>query len=344
MSSTIKKFLPKAIASAVLLAAAASAQAEQVTLRFHQMLPAPATIPRHAIKPWIEDVEKASNGELKIKQYDGMTLGGKPPELFGQAKDGVVDLIWTVLGYTPGLFPKTEVFELPFMTTNALSSSKAIQAYVTKNAMDEFKDVKLICVHTHGAGMLHTAMPVTKMEDMSGKKIRGGSRVINDMLTKLGATPVGMPVTSIAESLSKGVVDGTLLPWEVLPAFKIQQIVKNHTNFSDGAALYTSTFGVVMNKAKYESLNATQKAAIDQFSGQSCAERFGTAMDKGDEGAKALAVKAGNKLMTIDATEQLRWERNAAAVADEWVGRSKAAGFDGAAMLKDAKALIKQYQ
>ena len=62
MSSTIKKFLPKAIASAVLLAAAASAQAEQVTLRFHQMLPAPATIPRHAIKPWIEDVEKASNG------------------------------------------------------------------------------------------------------------------------------------------------------------------------------------------------------------------------------------------------------------------------------------------
>ncbi len=320
------------------------AHAEEVTLRFHQMLPSPATIPRYAIKPWIQDVEKASGGELKIKQYDSMALGGKPPELFGQAKDGVVDIIWTVLGYTPGLFPKTEVFELPFMTKDATSSSKAIQAYVTKNAMDEFKDVHLICVHTHGPGLIHTSKPITEMEDLKGIKMRGGSRVINDMLEKMGATPVGMPVTSIAASLSKGVVDGTLLPWEVIPAFKIQQIVKNHTVFDGGSALYTSTFGVVMNKAKYNSLNAKQKAAIDKYSGENCAARFGSAMDNGDKRGRGLAEKAGNKIITLNSAEQQRWKRNSAAVADEWVARAKKSGLDGDGLLKSAKDLLSKYE
>lgn len=344
MELNFKKLVPAALLSAIALGAGLPAHAETVTLRFHQMLPAPATIPRYAIKPWIAEVEKASKGELNIKQYDAMALGGKPPQLFGQAKDGIVDIVWTVLGYTPGLFPKTEVFELPFMTTDATSSSKALQAYVEKNAMDEYKDVKLICVHTHGPGMIHSGDPVTKMEDMKGKKVRGGSRVINDMLGKLGATPVGLPVTGIAEALSKGVVDGTLLPWEVMPAFKLHQIVKNHTEFAGGAALYTSTFGVVMNKAKYESLNATQKGAIDAFSGQACAERFGAAMDKGDTGAKALAGKAGNKLITLDQAEQQRWKRNAAAVASEWVARANADGLKGQALYDDARAMISKYK
>ena len=343
------KPIRRALLSAAALSAAMSGfavapvHAAEVTLRFHQMLPSMATIPRFAIKPWIKAVEQASGGRIDIKQYDGMALGGKPPELFDQAKDGVVDIIWTVLGYTPGRFPKTEVFELPFMTKDATSGSEAIQAFVEKDAMDEFKDVKLICVHTHGPGMIHSNKPVEKMEDMKGMKLRGGSRVINDLLVKLGATPVGMPVTGVGEALSKGVIDGTTIPWEVVPAFKVHQLVHNHTGFDKGTALYTSTFGVVMNKAKYESLPGDLKKVIDNHSGMYCADLFGKAMDEGDAKSKAMVQKAGNKVITIDAVEMQRWKRYASVVTDEWIERTNKAGLNGKQLLSDAQAMVAKY-
>ena len=136
MKLTLKALLG-AFASA---AFAQVALAADLTLRFHQMLPPQATIPAKAIVPWGQKIEKESGGRIKVQNFPTMQLGGKPPELFDQAKDGVVDIIWTVLGYTPGRFPKSEVFELPFTSGSAEVSSRAFQAYVEKNAMDEFKD------------------------------------------------------------------------------------------------------------------------------------------------------------------------------------------------------------
>ena len=232
-----RKTLMGALVGAALTAMASGAWAQTVTLRFHQMLPPQATIPAKAIKPWAEAVEKASGGRIKVQLFPSMQLGGKPPELFDQAKDGVIDLTWTVLGYTPGRFPKTEAFELPFTTGSAEASSKAFQEFVQTQAMDEFKDVKLIAVHTHGPGMFHSKDPINKLEDLKGMKVRGGSRVINIMLEQLGATPVGMPVPAVGEALSKGVISATTIPWEVVPAVKVQQIVKNHTGFSGDKGL-----------------------------------------------------------------------------------------------------------
>ncbi len=340
----------RALLSAVALSAALSglsavpAHAAEVTLRFHQMLPSMAPIPRLAVRSWIKAVEEASGGRIEIKQYDSMSLGGKPPELFDQAKDGVVDIIWTVLSYTPGRFPKTEVFELPFMTTNATTGSMAIQDFVSRNAMDEFKDVKLITVHTHGPGAFHTKDPIEKMEDLKGKKIRGAGRVVNDLLTKLGATPIGMPVPAVAEALSKGVIDGTTIPFEVVPPLKVQQLVKNHTKFAKGIALYTNTFGVVMNKAKYDALPADLKKVIDDHSGQYAAKLFGSVMDKGDEGGLALVKKAGNRVIEIDEIEMQRWKRYASQVETDWVERTKANGIDADALVKDARATIAKFE
>jgi TRAP-type C4-dicarboxylate transport system substrate-binding protein len=325
------------------LAPAKSAVAAEVTLRFHQFLPPVATIPRLAIKPWIEAVEKASDGEIEIQQFDAMALGGKPPGLFDQAKDGVVDIVWTVLGYTPGRFPKTEVFELPFMTKDATGGSKAIEEFVQTQAADEFDDVKLVCAHTHGPGLFHTDEPIRKLEDLKGMKIRGGSRVINDLLKKLGAIPVGMPITKVGESLSKGIIDGTTIPWEVVPAFKVQQLVKNHTEFEAGTALYTSTFGVVMNKAKYETLSPSQKKAIDDHSGMYCAELFGKAMDAGDKGSKAMVKKAGNNIYEIQGDEMDRWRAAAQTVTKDWIESADKEGLDGQALVDAARSLVDKY-
>jgi TRAP-type C4-dicarboxylate transport system substrate-binding protein len=272
-----------------------------------------------------------------------MQLGGKPPELFDQAKDGVVDFVWVVLGYTPGRFPKAEVFELPFTCGAAETCSQAFQEYVAKNAMDEFKDVKLIAVHTHGPGLFHSRDPISKLEDLKGMKVRGGSRVINIMLEQLGATPVGMPVPAVGEALSKGVISATTIPWEVAPALKVQQIVKNHTGFSGDKGLYTQTFAVVMNKAAYDKLPADLKKVIDANSGIGIASMFGRAMDEGDKGGLALAQKAGNSIVTLDAAETARWKKAAAGVREAWFKEVAAKGIDGPKLAAEAETLVAKH-
>ena len=319
------------------------AQAADVTLRFHQMLPPQATIPAKAIKPWAEKVEKESGGRIKVQQFSSMQLGGKPPELFDQAKDGVVDIVWTVLGYTPGRFPKTEAFELPFTTGMAEPASKAFQEYVQKFAMDEFKDVKLIGVHVHGPGLFHSLTPITKLEDLKGMKVRGGSRVINIMLEQLGATPVGMPVPAVGEALSKGVISATTIPWEVVPALKVQQIAKNSTGFSGSKGLYTQTFAVAMNKAAYDKLPADLKKVIDANSGMVAAAMFGRAMDEGDKAGLAIAQKAGNNIITLSPEETARWQRTANGTRAVWFKEVAEKGLDGPKLAAEAEALIAKH-
>ncbi len=330
------------LAASGLLGGAAMAQ-EVVTLRLHQFLPGQATIPSKAIAPWAKKVEAESGGKIKIQMYNTMQLGGTPPQLFDQARDGVVDLTWTVLGYTPGRFSKTEVFELPFITTTGEASSRAIQEYVETHAADEFKSVKLIAVHTHGPGLFHTKNPIGKLEDLKGMKIRGGSRIINNMLTELGATPVGMPVTAVTEALSKGVLDGTTIPWEVVPAVKVQEIVKNHTTFAGTHGLYNSTFAFSMNRAAYDKLPADLKKVIDNNSGIETAAMFGRAMDEGDKVGRGLAEKAGNNIVALDAAETQRWRKTAADVETMWVDEVKAKGIDGVKLAAAARALVAKY-
>ncbi|MDP2095396.1 MAG: TRAP transporter substrate-binding protein [Hydrogenophaga sp.] len=343
------KFIPRRTALAALGAVATTllagpvAAQQVVTLRLHQMLPPQATIPAKALIPWAQKVEAESGGKIKVQLFHAMALGGAPPQLFDQARDGVVDLTWTVLGYTPGRFNKAEVFELPFMSGSAEQSSQAFQEYVEKFAADEFSSVKLIAVHTHGPGLFHTKAPVTGLESLRGMKVRGGSRIINNMLTKLGATPVGMPVPAVTEALSKGVIDGTTIPWEVTPALKVSELVKNHTTFAGDRGLYTQTFAFSMNKASYEKLPADLKTVIDNNSGLPVAAMFGRAMDEGDKAGRAIAEKAGNNIVALDAAETQRWRRTAATVETDWINEVKGKNIDGAKLAAEARALIAKY-
>ena len=332
-----------ALGAVAALAFAGSAMAQTVTLRLHQFLPPQATIPAKAIVPWAQKVEAESGGRIKIQLFHAMQLGGAPPQLFDQARDGVVDITWTVLGYTPGRFNKSEVFELPFMSGSAEQSSRAFQAYVEKFAADEFKDVKLIAVHTHGPGLFHTKAPVTGLESLRGMKIRGGSRIINNMLTKLGANPVGMPVPAVTEALSKGVIDGTTIPWEVTPALKVSELVKNHTTFAGQQGLYTQTFAFSMNRSAYDKLPADLKKVIDNNSGIETAAMFGRAMDEGDKLGRAIAEKAGNNIVALDVAETQRWRRTAGTVETDWVNEMKGKNIDGAKLASEARALIAKY-
>jgi len=339
-----RSFVQSALAAAALCAAGPGLAQQTVTLRLHQFLPQQATIPARALIPWAQKVERDSGGRIKVQLFHAMQLGGTPPQLFDQVRDGVVDLTWTVLGYTPGRFNKSEVFELPFMSGNAEQSSRAFWEYVEKYAADEFKDVKLVAVHTHGPGLFHTKTPVTGLESLRGMKIRGGSRVISNMLAKLGATPVGMPVPAVTDALSKGVIDGTTIPWEVAPSLKVSELVKNHTSFAGKEGLYTQTFAFAMNKASYDKLPADLKKVIDDNSGIETAAMFGRAMEDGDKVGRDIAARAGNNIVTLEVAETQRWRRTASTVETDWVAEMKGKNIDGAKLVAEARALIAKYQ
>ena len=245
------------------------ASAQEVTLRLHQFLPPQATVPARILRPWADSIAEATDGRLVIEQFDAMALGGRPPELMDQAIDGIADIVMTVVGYTPGRFPRSEVFELPFMMTDPIATSLAFQQMVEEDFQSsEYGDVVVLGAWVHGPGVIHTREGVSSLEDMEGLKLRGPTRIIIDMLSELGAEPVGMPLPAIPEALTRGVIDGTVIPWEVTPAIRLSELVTYHTEFSGDEALYTATIVTVMNRDVYDSLPEDLRAALDAASGE----------------------------------------------------------------------------
>lgn len=324
--------------AAVAAMAATGSMAQEVTLKLHQFLPAQANVPKLVLDVWADKVEAASDGRIQVDRFPSMQLGGKPPELMDQAIDGVADVVWTVVGYTPGRFPTTEVFELPFFVEDARAASCAYWKMFEEHMADgEFKDVKILGTWVHGPGMFHTADPVETPADLEGMKIRGGSRLVNKLLELTGATPVGMPVPAVPEGLSKGVIDGTTIPWEVTAALKVPELVENHTEF-EGAALYTLTFVLAMNKAKYDSLPDDLKAVVDANSGLEFSIFAGGTQADADGPARELAVDNGNNIITVSDTAA--WQEAVQPIYAEWVSDLNGKGIDGQARIDQARALM----
>jgi len=273
-----------------------------------------------------------------------MQLGGKLPELIDQAIDGVADVIWTVVGYTPGRFPRTEVFELPFMTSDASSASRAYWRMFDKHMKDtEFKDVHILGTWIHGPGMIHSSEPIKEPADFNGVKVRGATRMVNALLEKLGATPVGMPVPAVPEALSKGVIDATTIPWEVTAALKVPELVSNHTEFT-GNSLYNVTFVLAMNKAKYESLSDELKKAIDDNSYEEFSVFAGSTQEASDGPARKAAMDRGNTIITLDAETSAKWAAAAEPVYADWVAEMEGRGIDGQALIDEARALMDEFK
>ena len=330
--------------AALLAAGIGAVAAQEVTLKVHHFLPPPSTAQKQLIEPWAKRVEEQSNGRIKVEIYPSMQLGGKPPQLFDQVRDGVVDVVWTVAGYTPGRFPKLEVIELPFVPGTARATSAAAHEYYQTYAKDELADVHPILVHVHAPGTFHMKnKPIRTIEDLDGAKIRVPSRPINSAVTALGGTPVGMPVPQVPEAISRGVVDGTVLPYEVTRPLRVHELVDSHTEFGGDRGLYTVVFLYLMNKDKYDSLPADLKKVIDDNSGIELALAVGEAWDKAEEPGRRAARDLGDQFFVIEGAELERWKAATRPVVDEWVAERTKAGDDGQALLDNARGLIEKY-
>ncbi len=324
---------------------AGAARAQEVTLKIHHFLPPKGTIQAQVFEPWCEKLGKESNGRIKCQIYPAMQLGGTPPQLFDQARDGVADIIWTLPTYQAGRFPKSEVFELPFMATNSETGSPAFWDYVHKNAMDEFKGVKVLALHVHDGSLLHFANKrVTNLEEIKGLKVRAPTRIGTKFLTAIGAVPVQMPVPQVTESIAKGVIDGAMIPWEVVPAMKLQEVTKYHLDTPAGLPkMSNSIFVVAMNQAKYDSLPADLRKIIDADTGIEWSKQIGKIFDGTTAPGKKLAAAAGGVFDTLSQSEYERWRKACEPVVKEWITEVGAKGANGQALVDDARALIKKY-
>ncbi len=339
----MKTALRSVVAAAMLAGMSVAVHAQEVTLKLHQFLPAQANVPKLVLDVWADKVEADSNGRIKIERFPSMQLGGTPPELINQVIDGVADIVWTVAGYTPGRFPQAEVFELPFIMTNAEATSRAYWEFAEANMLDtEYKDFKTLAVWVHGPGIIHSKSPITSVADLNGVKLRAPTRTTTKLFTELGATPIGMPVPAIPESLSKGVIDATVIPWEVTAALKVAELVSNHTTFGDDA-LYTTSFIFAMNKDKYNSMPDDLKAVIDNNSGMEFSAFAGKTMASADEPSMKLAMDRGNNIITLTPEQVAEWKAAAAGVEASWIEDLNKTGLDGQAVVDQARALIAKH-
>ncbi len=340
------KTVIRTLAAAALAAVSLPTLAQEVVLKFHHIWPPAAMAPTRVITPWCDKIAAESNNKMKCQLLPAMSGGGTPPQLVDRVKDGVDDLTITLPGYTAGRFPMMEVFELPFMTNSAETGAAAAWEYLQKNATKEFPGTKILATWVHDEGYVHTAnKQIKSLDDFKGLKMRAPTRQTNKLLAKLGASPVGMPVSGVADALSKGTIDGYVLPWEVIPAFKLHEMSKFHTQTDPKfPTLYSAGFVFAMNQAKYDSLPADLKKVIDNNSGAALSRQIGKIWDESQAPGRKAAADRGNTIFTLSAEETERWVKASAPIYDEWVADMNTRGANGAALLKEARELLVKHQ
>ena len=324
-----------------------AAQAQSVTtIRFAHFLPANSNFNKQVATPWCAAIEKDSGGQLKCQLYPSLALGGTPAQLADQVRNGVADVVWTSPSYSTGRFPRTEALELPFsLPGDGLAGSRAMWEFVQKHAMDDYKDYKLLAIHSGGNSIISTSSkPILSPDDLKGLKLRSPSRFAALFLSAMGSTPVTMPLTQVTEGISKGVIDGAMIPWEVLPAIKVDEVTRYHMEGASSQPGFVQTpMAVMMNKTKYDSLSPELKAVIDKHSGQALVDLCGKVWDDGIAETRKKLAAQGNKTLVIKDAEYNAMKKTTASVQTDWIKQATAKGINGTKLADEVHAIGAKY-
>jgi TRAP-type transport system periplasmic protein len=316
----------------------APASAQTIELKLSHWGP-PTHVNQKVFLPWAEMIEKKSGGKLKVIVFAGGVLG-KPGDHWDMGQNGVVDITWGTHNYTAGRFPLTSAMDLPFLANTAKGASRALQEFYVKHLQKEHEKVKLLWLQSPAPFQLHLANKLAlKPEDMAGLRIRTGGGQPSEIVKSLGAVPVALAVPETYNAMERGVVDGTILPYEAAKAFKLAEVEKHVVAVN----IFTTSQFTIMNLDKYKSLPADLRAIIDELSGNWGAEFAGTAWDKAEEEGLEAIRKAGVQLHKISEAERAAWRAKTKVVEEEWVRTMEAKGLPAKQALADLRELIKKY-
>lgn len=333
-----------AIGLALAAASATASFAAEFEFKLHHFLSPKAPAHTKMLAPWAQRIMDASDGRISIEIFPSMTLGGKPPQLPRQVRDGVVDMAWIVNAYASGAFPRTEVFELPGVHQgNSSAVNKAMHSMYGTELSKDYKGVRALFQHVHGGQAFHMATDeVRSPADLAGKKIRIPSRTGAWVIEALGASPVQTSVGEIPVALSKKVVDGAMIPWEIIPPLKIHEQTKYQIEGPGGKRLGTTSFSVIINEDRWNSLPADIQKIFSDHSGADWHDEVGVWWDKAEAGGIAVAVKSGNTHIQLSDEEWAKFEEAAAPVVGRWIEEMNGKGIDGQALYDQATKLVSE--
>lgn len=312
----------KLTAAAIALSSAMATGAMAEMLRFSSFEPPVAFLTKNVFPEWAKNVSEASGGDVTIKMFPGGTLGRSPAQQLQMVADGVADIAFIVPGYNPGVFPGVTVAELPFTVTSSQAGSEAIWSLYEKGMLEgDFDKFKVVGIFATAPQTIASKSVINMPADLNGKNFRASSPNLLVAIEQLGAVPVGgITAPTIAESISRGLIDGSFNEWNALKSFRIMEAVDNVLEVPMG----TSPLMVVMNKDKYEGLSDQGKAAVDKFSGAAFATAFGKAFDGVNSAVRADAVKAGKLTITTpDAATLAAWKEATQPAIDQWIANTE---------------------
>ena len=340
-----RTFLASAMASVAAPAVfrAARADAPQFTLKLHHPLSSVSSGHDKFLAPWARKVEADAGGRIRIEIFPSMQLGGAPAQLFDQARDGLADIVWAMPSNTPGRFPKIELFELPFVPSRrALVSSMAIEDFAEANLKDEFREVRPLSFSCTDRGVVHANRPVLTIEGIKGLRLHVQTRFTADAVQALGAHAVPMPMTQLPMAITQHVIDGCVDPWDAVPALKLHDLLRAHTDFAN-SSLSTTTFVLAMNKTAYDRLPADLKRVIDNNSGQVAAGMAGTMWDLQAAAVADMVSQHGDPITTLMPEAVAHWRKATEPVVEAWLKQMKVHKVDGGKLMASAQALLEKY-
>jgi len=288
---------------------------------------------------WAKEIEKQTNGRVKITMFYSGTLT-PPDKCYDGVEKGISDIGFSVLAYTRGKFPLTEVVDLPIGIRSGLAATKLINEYYNKFKPKEFDGTKVMYLHGHGPGLIHTKKAVYKLEDLKGMKIRCTGMAAK-IAAALGATPVAMPMGDTYDAVSRGVVDGSMAPQEALFGWKWGEVVK--FTVEDWGASYSSGMFVVMNKDKWNALPPDIQKIIEKINGE-WIEKQGKTWDEIDKEGRDYTLKLGNKIISLSKDENEKWVKAVRPLLDEYVNNMKGKSLPGDEALKFCLDTLKKLQ
>jgi len=295
-----------------------AAAGDTIVLKLAHFMPTMHIQHRKAFVPFAKQVEKLTNGKVKIKIYPGGTLGN-PKTMVDAIRTGITDIGFVLPEYVPGRFKRSSVFELPFIFNSATQVTKAVYDIYDKYLAKDYKDFKVLWFLSAPLTQLMTVKkPVKHLADLRGLRIRSGSATETEGLKLLGANPVGMPISEVSISLQKGVIEGVFTPYAALQSHKLIDIVKYMTEFNYNGALMC----ILMNKRKWNALPDFAKKAINQVATRKFGIMAAQAFDEEDlENIKAAKAK-GIKIFKLSAGDKKAMQTKLSPIWGKWVKKN----------------------
>ncbi len=332
----------KTLAAAALLGFAGAASA-QITLTLSSWVPQGHLLTKMQLD-WCMEVSKAAEGRIQCNMLPKPVAPA--PATFDAVRDGLVDVAFSVHGYTPGRFVLTKVAEMPFLGDSAIPVSVAYQRIYERHLaqLGEHRGMKVITVFTHGPGQIfNNKRPVRSLADLSGIKFRVGGGLLNEVGKAIGANLTLKPASESYELLSSGVVDGVWFPDESIVGFRLDKLIKYRTSLPGG--LYNVSFAMVMNEATWNKIPKRDQEIIEKHSGEWAARFIGKYWDDHDIRSRAAQQVAGIESITADAAFIADFKARTASVESDWVKEAEAKGLkNAAAVLKELRAEIAKLQ